>query len=83
MTSTSESAQAITRRLDNDAERRVLTELQEPGRTLHKPAKLDVYYVHDGRDYVPGTRLSAARVQKLERGGVIQHVGVHRYALAE
>lgn len=67
----------------------ILAELRKPGRSLHRPPKLDAYWIDSGvgsmweSRYVSGSRLTRAQVRRLENDGVIVLVGEFRYALAE
>lgn len=71
---TGESSAAINARADDAAWRTVLPMLQA-GRPLVRPVRCRDYYV-DGAG-----GLTAARVKRLEREGVIRRVGGDTYAL--
>lgn len=77
---TGESTASIIARGD-DADWPHVKAALEAGATLLRPSRLDRYYV--ARDLAIGSRsLSKTRVKRLEREGVLVHVGVDRYALA-
>lgn len=76
---TGESTASIRRRHDQANWPRVLEALRA-GAHLTKPPKLDHYYVTFG-DRPGGGSLSATYVRALEAKGLLQNVGVHRYAL--
>jgi hypothetical protein len=79
---TGEPTTRIITRSDDEAWPRAKAAM-ECGATLHRPHRLQTYWAHDGVDYVSGTGLSKTRVRHLERQGVIEHVGVGRYALVQ
>jgi hypothetical protein len=80
---TGESAASINQRSDDAAWTKVRP-LLEVGCTLHRPHRLRTFYPHDGVDHVGGTGgLTASRVKRLEREGVLTYVGPDRYALAD
>lgn len=75
-----ESTRSIIARGDDEAWPRIRQEL-EAGATLLRVPKLRRAYA-DKADGPYGPGISDTRVRKLEREGVIRHVGVDRYSLA-
>ena len=82
MSETGESTAAINRRADDEAWPRVRAALLE-GATLWRPPKLDRFHIDRGRGTPGGGSLGRARVRRLEAEGILEHVGVDRYALTE
>ncbi len=78
---TGETTAAIIARGDDRAWPEVLAALRS-GATLLRVPKLRTAYPDRGQG-PSGSGISDTRVRKLEREGVLQHVGVDRYALAE
>lgn len=76
---TGESTRSIHKRMDDQAQPRVL-EFLKAGATLFRPTRLRNYYIDKG-DGPTGPMLTAARVKKLEAQGVLRLVGVDRYGL--
>lgn len=76
-----ETAASIVARGDDEAWPYIERELRA-GATLLRLPKLKRAYCHRGVEPY-GRGISDARVRKLERDGVIRHIGVDRYALAE
>lgn len=77
---TGESTRAIVSRGDDAAWPTVKVEL-ETGATLLRVPKLRRAYPDRGAGAY-GSGISDARLRKLEREGVLRHVGVDRYALS-
>lgn len=80
---TGESAASIRRRSDNANWPKAREALRQPGVTLFRPPRLRDYFclAADGTSF--NCSLTPARIKKLEKEGVLRHVGVDRYALAE
>jgi len=77
---TGESSASINRRADDAAWPFVRAEL-ESGATLLRIPKLRRAYPDRGNGPY-GRGLNDVRVRKLEREGILRHIGVDRYALA-
>ena len=75
-----ESSASINRRADDDDWPHIERELRA-GATLRREPKIKRAYADRGAGPY-GRGISDTRVRKLEREGVIVHVGVDRYALA-
>ncbi|MEX2450931.1 MAG: hypothetical protein WD407_08765 [Rhodospirillales bacterium] len=82
MNNTGESTASINKRVDDESWPAVKEGL-EKRMTLWKPPRLANYYLDRGNGDYGGGCLSPARVRKLEAEGVLVHVGVCRYALAD
>ncbi len=81
---TGESTAAINRRMDDRAWPEVEKALREGGR-LFRPARLRDCYVQMPDPYHPAHHnrsLSASRVKRLVKDGVLQPTGVDTYQLA-
>ncbi|WP_295805889.1 hypothetical protein [uncultured Nitratireductor sp.] len=76
---TGENTASINRRRDFAEWPTVLAALRE-GASIVRPPRLDRYFIDRGQGPGGGS-LSATYVRKLEAEGVLELIGVHRYAL--
>lgn len=84
-TDTGETTAAINARMNERALPDVMEGLREGG-TLIRPARLDCWYLDMGAGHHKLHNrggLTRSFVKKLERDGVIRHVGVDRYGLVQ
>jgi len=79
---TGESTASIVARSDEQAWRDFILGSLESGATLTRIPKLRKSYADFGQGPT-GAGISDTKLRKLERNGVIRHVGVDRYALAQ
>ncbi len=78
---TGESSASIERRSDVEGWARAKSAMEQGG-VLHRPHRLNVFYVRDRRgEYVSGTRITRTGIRRLEGAGEIVLAGVDSYML--